>query len=134
MSIQGLLFAILLALFVIAWIVMPLLQRRGKSADDPLLEKQRERLLYYYERVLRNIHDLDEDHALGKIDEGEYGREREEWAERGVQVLQALDTITEKEVGFRIAETPADDDASVDHAIDDAIEAAIQTYRQRNPQ
>jgi hypothetical protein len=130
MSIQGLLFALLLALFVIAWIVMPLLQRQGKEADDPLLEKQRERLLYYYERVLRNIHDLDEDHALGKIDEGEYGREREEWAERGVQVLQALDTITEKEV---IAETPADD-ASVDHAIDDAIEAAIQTYRQRNPQ
>jgi hypothetical protein len=130
MSIQGLLFALLLALFVLAWIVMPLLQRSNKSADDQLLEKQRERLLYYYERVLRNIHDLDEDHALGKIDESEYTREREEWTERGVQVLQALDTITEKEV---IAETPADD-ASVDHAIDDAIEAAIQTYRQRNPQ
>src|ERR1043165_4551965 len=124
MSVQGLLFALLLALFVIAWIVMPLLQRSRQGADDPLKEKQRERLLIYYERVLRNIHDLDEDHALGKIDEGEYARDREEWTERGVQVLQALDTITEKEV---IAETSADD-ASVDHAIDDAIEAAIQTY------
>ena len=66
----------------------------------------------------------------GKIDEGEYSREREEWAQRGAQVLQALDTITQKDV---IAETPADD-AAVDGAIDDAIEAAIQTYRQRNPQ
>jgi hypothetical protein len=130
MSIQGLLFALLLALFVLAWILMPLFQRAGKAEDDPLLEKQRERLLIYYERVLRNIHDLEEDHALGKIDEGEFSREREEWAQRGAQVLQALDTISAKDV---IAETPADD-AAVDSAIDDAIEAAIQTYRQRNPQ
>ncbi|MBI1257684.1 MAG: hypothetical protein GC204_09460 [Chloroflexi bacterium] len=130
MSIQGLLFTLLLALFVLAWIVLPLLQRSAKSEDDPLLEKQHERLLVYYERVLRNIRDLDEDHALGKIDEGEYTHEREEWVQRGAQVLQALDTITESSV---IAETPAED-AAVDHAIDDAIEAAIQTYRQRNPQ
>ncbi|MEP7290517.1 MAG: hypothetical protein ABI835_01985, partial [Chloroflexota bacterium] len=61
MSPQGALFALLLALFVIAWIVMPLLQRSAKTEADPLLEKQRERLLVYYERVLRNIHDLDED-------------------------------------------------------------------------
>jgi hypothetical protein len=131
MSIQGLLFALLLALFVLVWIVMPLFGRpTAPSENDPLLEKQRERLLIYYERVLRNIHDLDEDHALGKMDEREYTREREEWAQRGVQVLQALDSITEREV---IAETPAEDTA-VDHAIDDAIEAAIQRYRQRNPQ
>lgn len=130
MSIQGLLFALLLVLFVLAWVVMPLFQRATPVEDDPLLEKQRERLLVYYERVLRNIHDLDEDHTLGKLDEGEYSREREEWAQRGAQVLQALDTIAERTV---IAETPADDTA-VDHAIDDAIETAIQRYRQRNPQ
>ena len=131
MSIQGLLFALLLALFVLVWIVMPLFGRpTAPSEEDPLLEKQRERLLVYYERVLRNIHDLDEDHALGKMDEGEYAREREEWAQRGVQVLQALDSITEPGT---IAATPAED-AAVDDAIDDAIEAAIQRYRQRNPQ
>ena len=96
MSIQGLLFALLLALFVLVWIVMPLFQRATKEEDDPLLEKQRERLLIYYERVLRNIHDLDEDHALGKMDEDEYRREREEWAQRCVQVLQALDTVAER--------------------------------------
>ena len=93
MSIPGLLFALLLAS------LRPRLDRdaaaparTAKPSDDPLLEKQRERLLIYYERVLRNIRDLDEDHALGKIDEDEYTREREEWAQRGVQVLQALDT------------------------------------------
>jgi len=129
-SLPGLLFALLLALFVLAWIVMPLFQRANKAEDDPLREKQRERLLIYYERVLRNIHDLEEDHNLGKIDDAEYNHEREEWAQRGAQVLQALDSISERSV---IAETPAED-AAVDSAIDDAIEAAIQTYRQRNPQ
>ena len=131
MSIQGLLFALLLALFLLAWIVMPLFQRDNPPPqDDPLLDKQRERLLVYYERVLRNIRDLDEDHALGKMDEAEYTRERADWSERGVQVLQALDTLHAREV---IAPTPAEDTA-VDHAIDDAIEAAIRRYRQRNPQ
>ncbi len=130
MSIPGLLFALLLALFVLVWIVMPLFQRDSKPDEDPLLSKQRERLLVYYERVLRNIHDLDEDHALSKISEEEYTGEREEWAQRGVEVLQALDTIAGRDV---IAPT-APEDTAVDHAIDDAIEAAIQRYRQRDSQ
>ncbi len=130
MSIPGLLFAILLAVFVLAWIVMPLLGREAANDDDPLLDKQRERLLFYYERVLRNIRDLDEDHALGKMDEAEYAHEREEWSQRGAQVLEALDTLAGRAV---IAPTPAEDKA-VDNAIDDAIEAAVQRYRQRNPQ
>ena len=130
MSLPGLLFALLLALFVFVWIVMPLFRRDQKPDGDPLLSKQRERLLVYYERVLRNIHDLDEDHALGKISEDEYSHEREEWAQRGVEVLQALDNIAGREV---IAPT-APEDTAVDQAIDDAVEAAIQRYRQRNSQ
>lgn len=130
MSILGLVFALLLTLFVLAWIVMPLIGREESKGGDTLLDKQRERLLVYYERVLRNIRDLDEDHALGKIDEAEYASEREEWAQRGAQVLEALDTLGG---GAVIAATPAEDKA-VDGAIDDAIEAAIKRYRQRNPQ
>lgn len=133
MSPSGILFGLLLAAFVLMWIVLPLLQKsRSDSAtsDDLLIDKQRERLLLYYERVLRNIRDLDEDHALGKIDDAEYEQEREAWAQRGAQVLQALDTLPAKQV---IAQTTADDSA-VDNAIDDAIEAAVRRYRQRNPQ
>lgn len=127
MSLPGLLFALLLTAFVLVWIVMPLLRREAKSDDDPLLVKQRERLLVYYERVLRNIRDLDEDHTLGKLDEAQYAAEREEWAQRGAQVLQALDTIADRTM---IAVTPAED-AAVDRAIDDSIEAAVRRYRQR---
>jgi len=127
MSLPGLIFALLLAALVVIWIGIPLRRREPKTDDDPLLKKQRERLLVYYERVLRNIHDLDEDHTLGKIDEDHYARDREDWAQRGVQVLQALDTIADRTM---IAVTPAED-AAVDQAIDDSIEAAIQRYRQR---
>ncbi len=133
MSTSGLIFALLLAAFVLMWIVVPLLQREsktGSAAEDLLVEKQRERLLIYYERVLRNIRDLDEDHALGKIDDADHQHEREEWAQRGAQVLQALDTLPAREV---IAPSAADDSA-VDSAIDDAIEAAVRRYRQRTPQ
>ncbi|MCC6802137.1 MAG: hypothetical protein IT319_04560 [Anaerolineae bacterium] len=127
MSTPGLIFALLIAILVVIWVGSPLLRRETKTDEDPLLKKQRERLLVYYERVLRNIRDLDEDHTLGKIDEDQYARDREDWAQRGVQVLQALDTIADRTL---IAATPADD-AAVDRAIDDSIEAAIQRYRQR---
>ena len=140
MSTTGIIFALLLALFVLMWILLPLLSKSRSETDstvddpaagqDALVEKQRERLLIYYERVLLNIRDLDEDHALGKIDDADYQKEREDWAQRGAQALQALDTLPAKEV---IAPTPADD-AAVDSAIDDAIEAAVRQYRQRNPQ
>jgi hypothetical protein len=130
MSIQGLLFALLLAVFVLAWIVIPLLQRERTSDDDPLRQKQRERLLVYYERVLRNIHDLDEDHALGKMAEADYTREREDWAQRGVQVLKALDSLGDHSM---IAETSVEDTA-VDEAIDSAIESAVRRYREQTPE
>lgn len=126
MSLPGLLFALCIAVFVVAWVILPLLAHRSTATVDPLIDKQRERLLVYYERVLRNIRDLDEDHALGKLDNANYARDRELWAQRGAQVLQALDTLKDRAV---IAPTIVED-AAVDRAIDAAIEAAIRRYRQ----
>lgn len=126
MSIEGLVVAVFIALLVLLLVGLPLLSRPKSQTSAALLrEKQRERLLVYYERVLRNIRDLDEDHALGKIATGEYQPERERWAARGVQVLKALETLDEQPM---IAPTSADD-AAIDHAIDDAIEAAVRDVR-----
>jgi hypothetical protein len=126
MSIEGLIIAVFIALLVLLLVALPFLRRQGqqKSADS-LREKQRERLLVYYERVLRNIRDLDEDHALGKIATDEHQQERELWAARGVQVLKALDTLADQPV---VTATTADDSA-IDVAIDDAIEAAVRDVR-----
>lgn len=130
MSIEGIVFALVLATGIIALIAAPLLRREParQDAQNQLVDKQRERLQLYYERVLRNIRDLDEDYSLGKLDEASYQQEREEWAQRGVQVLKALENLTGESM---IAETTTED-AAVDRAIDDAIEAAIQNYRARS--
>lgn len=125
MSVEGLVFALVLIVGVIGLIALPAFSR---PQADPLIDKQRERLQLYYERVLRNMRDLDEDHALGKLDDADYALERELLAQRGVQVLKALDTLPEHAM---IADTPAET-AAVDRAIDSAIEAAIQRYRAQN--
>lgn len=130
MSAAGLLFAFVLASLTLLVIVAPLLIQQRRTADTELTQLQRERLQVYYERVLRNIRDLDDDHTVGKVNPDDYAREREYWAARGVQALKALDALDADtpENPIPIARTSADSGA-VDHAIDDAIEAAVRTAR-----
>lgn len=126
MSIGGTVFFLGALLIVGIIVAMPLLGReRRTQADSARIEKQRERLLVYYERVLTNLRDLDEDHATGKMLDKDYAAEREEWMVRGVQVLKAIDTLEEQS----IIPTDIRDDAGVDEAIDDAVEASIAAYR-----
>ncbi len=126
MSPEGLVIALALLIIVGLWIAAPLLRRESpRLSDDSLAQKQRERLLLYYERVLTNIRDLEEDHATGKMQTAEYEVEREEWVQRGIQILKALDSLR--------AVPAAADEAGVEAAIDDEIEAAIAAYRSKRP-
>ena len=126
MSPEGLVIALALLIFVGLWIGAPLLRRESpRLSDDALAQKQRERLLVYYERVLTNIRDLEEDHATGKIRTTAYEDEREEWVQRGIQILKALDSTQ--------AIPTAADEAAVEETIDDEIEAAIAAYRSKSP-
>lgn len=127
MSVEGLLISIILTAIIAGLVAAPLLRRSNSQiAEDVLAQKQRERLLVYYERVLTNIRDLDEDHATGKMLDADYASEREEWVQRGIQVLKALDQLGDQ------SPAPATDAAGVDASIDDAIEAAIQTFKDRS--
>jgi hypothetical protein len=124
MSIQGLIALFVLAALFALWIGLPLLRRERQNAvsiESPV-ERQRERLNIYYSRVLRNIHDLDEDHATGKLNDDEYRREREVWVERGVAVLKRLDEL---DATHLVAEENADDST-----IDAAIEEAVRRVRE----
>jgi hypothetical protein len=125
MSIEGLIFGLIILLATLVWVGTPLLRRdKGRTGGEVLLQKQRERLLMVYERVLTNIRDLDEDHTTGKMQTADYESERETWVERGVQVLKAMDNLDEENP---IAN--ANDDEAIDHAIDAEIEQAIAAYR-----
>lgn len=124
MSISGLILFFVMLMGVIVVIALPLLTRPRPTANtgDPLIARQRQRLGVYYERVLSNLRDLDEDHALGKIEPALYTADRALWVERGIQALKALDTLEERAM---IDTTPVEDNA-VDNAIAAAVEAAIQ--------
>lgn len=132
MSPGGLIAALLLITGVLVIVTWPYLQRSDTGTADALAARQRDRLKVYYDRALRNIRDLDEDHALGKLDPAEYAAERELWTQRGVQALKAWDLISQQAdqpQADRTAASPlpvtAVDDAAIDHAIEAAIDAAI---------
>jgi hypothetical protein len=125
MSSAGLIFGIIILLAALILIGAPLFRRQTKlGGDDALLQKQRERLLLIYERVLTNIRDLEEDHTTEKMQTGDYEIEREIWVQRGIQVLKALDRLEEHHI---IADVV--DDEGIDQAIDDEIEQAIAAFR-----
>lgn len=129
MSIEGLILGFVVFSGVVLFVALPLLRRDAPFDQQAAqIARQRERAHLYYERVLRNLRDLDEDHALGKLDDDSYHQEREVWAQRGVQVLKALDTL---EAGALIAAQGAED-AEIDRSLDDAVEAAIAAYRERS--
>lgn len=130
MSQTGLLTGIVALALVAAWVLYPLILPPRQRKNEQL-ERQRTRLELYYERVLRNLRDLDEDHALGKIDEVVYQADRAYWLDRGAQALKALDALAESETTFVSASL--DEDAAIDRAIDDAIEAAVRRAREDQP-
>ena len=119
MSIEGLIASLLITLVIVFWLLYPFL-RSGGISDAAFLDRQRERALAYYERVLLNVRDLDEDHATGKIAEEEYQAEREYWLERGVRLLRLLDQLDHNETLMAQQTT---DDAAIDAAIENAIQS-----------
>ncbi|MCB9454281.1 MAG: hypothetical protein H6672_22840 [Anaerolineaceae bacterium] len=130
MSTQGLIASLIVTVLTAFWIALPFFRRQVETPSETLLiQKQYERLVVYYERVLTNIRDLDEDHATGKMQTADYEAERESWVQRGVQLLKALDQIDEKHIS---APRGGTDRGQIDRAADDAIEAAISAYKQKS--
>ncbi len=117
MSVPGLLIALLLALIAIAIVARPLFST-ASSGNDAASVDQGDRVSNYYERVLTNIRDLDEDLATGKISDADHGREREVWVARGIALLRLQDQMEIQQ-----------DDAS---DIDALIEASVAAYREGN--
>lgn len=124
MSLAGLLAALILTALVLAFIAAPFMRRRAVP-ERRAADLQRERVLAYYERVLRNVRDLDEDHALGKLDEAEYQHDRELWVERGVQALKLLDSLDAGSGGV----SASSDAAELDAAVERAVQAAVEQIR-----
>ncbi len=125
MSLPGLFMGLVILVGLLLFVVAPLLRPAEPGTPvDVLVEKQRERLLMVYERVLGNIRDLDEDLTTNKMSETDYANEREVWVQRGIQVLKTLDALNSKQI---LTTSPVAED--IDRAIDIRIEAAVAAYR-----
>ncbi len=126
MSITGLIIALIIASAFALWVAAPLFQRNTTqyTQESDVIAHQRERLMAYYGRVLRNIHDLDEDYATGKLDAADYDRDRALWVERGIRALKAVDDLQSQLIA-----PVTTDDAALDAAIDRAIEDAVREVR-----
>src|SRR4029079_14956408 len=99
MSLSGLFMGLVILIGVILFVISPLARPADSGTPvDLLIEKQRERLLMVYERVLGNIRDLDEDLTTNKMSEADYATERELWVQRGIQVLKSLDALNAKQI------------------------------------
>ncbi len=71
------------------------------------------------------MRDLDEDQSTGKIQPDAYEQERQLWAQRGVQILKALDELSEEDaVPLKVKRGKARDGWDIDAA----IEAAVAAY------
>lgn len=117
MSVPGLLISLLLALIAIAIAAHPLLGAARNSKEAGLDSKDQLRSVgNYYERVLTNIRDLDEDLATDKISDADHRREREVWVARGIALLRLQDQLE------------AQQNEAAD--IDALIEAAVAAYRE----
>ncbi len=117
MSLEGLLASFILTLIVLVIVLRPLFT--ASSEDAATMSRQRLRADAYYERVVQNIRDLDDDHAMSKIADEEYRTEREQWLERGSIVLKLLDDLDRMPLASISA-----DDAAIDAAIEQAVQKA----------
>ncbi len=125
MSFEALGLSLALTAAVVVWIAAPLLRHKprfAEHADDVLAE----RLQQHYERVLTSLRDLEEDFALGKLDQAHYQAERERWLAQGVEVLAELDRIGALS---EPAQTVGELDAAVDHRIEQAVAAYRKAHK-----
>lgn len=121
MSIEGLILSLVIVLGGLAWVVFPLFSRAAYLPTEAvLMQKQREHLLMHYEQVLRSLRDLDEDYSTGKVHPQIYESSREDWVQRGTEILKALDEMPQPHFN--------DSDEMNNQELDDAIEAEIAKY------
>lgn len=119
MSVLGLMISIALIFAAVLLVVYPLIRpSHRQDRSNRSIQQQADRVQAYYERVLTNIGDLDEDFSTGKISEADYREEREVWVHRGIRLLRMQEQLDAQR--SRVDSAGADAER-IDRAIEDAI-------------
>lgn len=91
MDIGSVLAAIALLAVVTAYLIRPLLERRGQGVSDE--DHEVSVLLAERDRVLSSLQDLDMDYSMDKILREDYERQRQELVREGARILRRLDEL-----------------------------------------
>jgi len=125
MSTGGIVLAVIFVVVTLVVIAAPFFRGNDRSVKNGQLES----LSAHYERVLTNIRDLDEDLALGKIQQSFYDEQRAVYVAEGVNLLKQIDTLQPEQTVDVPGKPPASQaDASAEE-FDDMIEQAIAAKR-----
>ncbi len=122
MSLEGLVVSVTILVIAVLWIAAPLFRRRLVQSDDTV-QKQRDRLLTSYERVLNNVRDLDEDFSTGKLQAEDHDLEREQLVQRGIRILMELDKLDTAHAEHVSGALAGESGKSVDESIEEAVAA-----------
>jgi hypothetical protein len=114
------------------WLAFPFINRAGSQSQTEAIFRQRDRekLLVDYERVLTTIRELDDDFRLGKLSQETYQMEREAWAEQGTALVEQIEKLKESVPPLRPPKSkpPKDLQPDADSDLDAALEQAIAKY------
>jgi hypothetical protein len=143
MDLGSIFLLIALLIFVAAFIVRPLLERKSVAVSEE--EQNLSTLLARRDRVLDALQELDFDFKLGKIPENDYPVSRAALLKQGAEILRMLDTYQpqhhtqapdalESAIAARREQRLAmasngNNNANVVHHPDDDIEALLATRR-----
>lgn len=122
MEIGAILFSLAMILLVAAYVLKPLAgtERGGYSSPGRRLSAlQAER-----DRVLDSIQEIDMDHAMGKVPEEDYQRQRQVLALEGAEILRKIDEL--QRIGKRTIEPGAEPNGKTPEM---ELEAAVAQLR-----
>ncbi|MEL7235586.1 MAG: hypothetical protein AAFV33_24600 [Chloroflexota bacterium] len=121
MSTGGIILAVILSAITLIAVAAPFFSNMGSKKRAEGYTS----LAAHYERVLTNIRDLEEDLALGKIQQSFYDEERAKYVAEGVSLLKQMETM--QPASTMPVVTPAAHPEQID--LDDVIEQAVSARR-----
>jgi hypothetical protein len=132
MDIGTIVIVLLVAGVGLFWLAYPFISRAGSQLQTEAVFRQRDRekLLVDYERILTTIRELDDDFRLGKLSQETYQIEREAWAQQGTILVERLEKLKESVPLPRSpkAHLPKSPQPDADSDLDAALEQAIAKY------
>jgi hypothetical protein len=111
------------------WLAFPFINRAGLQAERAFKQRDQEKLLVDYERVLTTIRELDDDFRLGKLAQETYQVEREAWVEQGTALVEQLEKLKVAAPSRPPkSKPPKESKPDADADLDAALEQAIAKY------